>query len=153
MSITTQTRCSSTPRAESLVKAAGSGRIAACARPSGPQSEEIIGPPLMRGLTTLGVPDGAHAPKRPRLPRHSGRILAHADAHRLGSARSDWRSTLRLKKTEDVMLDALTDPHAKHHPGAGRHKTRKAPRGRQVEPQALDEVRELLADRPRRRDL
>jgi NADH:ubiquinone oxidoreductase subunit F (NADH-binding)/NADH:ubiquinone oxidoreductase subunit E len=56
-------------------------------------------------------------------------------------------------KTDDVMVNALSDPHAKHHPGAGQHKTRNAPRGRQVEAQALDELRELLQDRPRRRDL
>src|SRR5438552_8921438 len=32
-------------------------------------------------------------------------------------------------------------------------KPRRTPKGRQVEPQALDEVRALLGDRPRRRDL
>ncbi len=39
------------------------------------------------------------------------------------------------------------------HPGSGRRKTRDTPKGRQVDPQALDEVRALLGDRPRRRDL
>jgi formate dehydrogenase beta subunit len=34
-----------------------------------------------------------------------------------------------------------------------RKKPRRTPKGRQVEPKALDEVRELLGDRPRRRDL
>ncbi len=42
-------------------------------------------------------------------------------------------------------------------PGNGaepqRRKPRRTPKGRQVDPQALDEVRALLADRPRRRDL
>ena len=39
------------------------------------------------------------------------------------------------------------------HPGSGRRQTRETPKGRQVDPQALDEVRALLGDRPRRRDL
>jgi formate dehydrogenase beta subunit len=39
------------------------------------------------------------------------------------------------------------------HPGSGRRKTRETPKGRQVDPQALDEVRVLLGDRPRRADL
>jgi formate dehydrogenase beta subunit len=39
------------------------------------------------------------------------------------------------------------------HPGSGRRRTREFPKGRQVDPQAQDEVRALLGDRPRRRDL
>ena len=39
------------------------------------------------------------------------------------------------------------------HPGAGRKRTGKTPKGRQIEPVALDEVRGLLGDSPRRRDL
>jgi formate dehydrogenase beta subunit len=39
------------------------------------------------------------------------------------------------------------------HPGSGRRKTRDTPKGRQVDPQALEEVRALLGDRPRRADL
>ena len=35
----------------------------------------------------------------------------------------------------------------------GRRRTRRTPKGRQVDPQALVEVRALLTDRPRRRDL
>jgi len=38
-------------------------------------------------------------------------------------------------------------------PGPGRRRTRPHPKGRQVDPTALDEVRALLGDRPRRRDL
>src|SRR6201989_2079604 len=34
-----------------------------------------------------------------------------------------------------------------------RRRSRRTPKGRQVDPQALDEVRALLGDRPRRRDL
>lgn len=39
------------------------------------------------------------------------------------------------------------------HPGKGGRRGRPFPRGRQVEPEALAEVRALLGDRPRRRDL
>ena len=39
------------------------------------------------------------------------------------------------------------------HPGSGRRRTRETPKGRQVDPQALEEVRALLGDRPRRADL
>jgi formate dehydrogenase len=41
----------------------------------------------------------------------------------------------------------------RRHPGSGRGRGRFRPKGRQVEPQALEEVRALLGDRPRRRDL
>ena len=37
--------------------------------------------------------------------------------------------------------------------GAGRRRPPRTPKGRQVDPPALDEVRALLTDRPRRRDL
>jgi formate dehydrogenase beta subunit len=51
-------------------------------------------------------------------------------------------------------MDAAV-PKAKRsiHPGAGRRGGRDLPKGRQVEPEALAEVRALLGDRPRRRDL
>src|SRR5579862_126273 len=39
------------------------------------------------------------------------------------------------------------------HPGSSRRRGLDHPKGRQVEPQALDEVRALLGDRERRRDL
>jgi formate dehydrogenase len=39
------------------------------------------------------------------------------------------------------------------HPGRGRRGARPVPKGRQVDPQALDEVRALLGERPRHRDL
>lgn len=39
------------------------------------------------------------------------------------------------------------------HPGAGRRRAINHPKGRQVDPAALAEVRTLLGDRPRRRDL
>ena len=41
----------------------------------------------------------------------------------------------------------------RRHPGAGRRRGRNRPRGRQVDPEALEQVRTLLGDRPRRRDL
>ena len=47
-------------------------------------------------------------------------------------------------------MDARTDDHG----GLGRrNRPRKTPKGRQVEPQALVEVRALLGERERRRDL
>src|ERR687895_1780231 len=39
------------------------------------------------------------------------------------------------------------------HPGAGRKRAQATPKGRQVEPHALQEIELLLGDRPRRRDL
>src|SRR4029079_16553876 len=52
---------------------------------------------------------------------------------------------------KDSSMDARTDDQAF---GSGRrNRPRRTPRGRQVDPQALDEVRALLGDRPRRRDL
>src|SRR3954454_21726868 len=37
--------------------------------------------------------------------------------------------------------------------GVGRKRPRQTPKGRQVDPTAIEEVRALLGDRPRRRDL
>src|SRR6201993_4719875 len=39
------------------------------------------------------------------------------------------------------------------HPGQGRKRAKATPKGRQVDPQASEEISLLLADRPRRRDL
>src|SRR4051795_808692 len=39
------------------------------------------------------------------------------------------------------------------HPGEGRKRAKSTPKGRQVDPQAAEEIAALLADRPRRRDL
>ncbi len=44
-------------------------------------------------------------------------------------------------------------PPQRRHPGAGRRRGRNRPRGRQVDPEALEQIRALLGDRPRRRDL
>ncbi|HEY5797374.1 MAG TPA: NAD(P)H-dependent oxidoreductase subunit E [Bosea sp. (in: a-proteobacteria)] len=45
------------------------------------------------------------------------------------------------------------DVQSFEHPGAGRKRARSTPKGRQVEPRALDEIVALLGERPRRRDL
>src|SRR5215813_3797487 len=51
---------------------------------------------------------------------------------------------------KDSNMDARTDDRG----GLGRrNRPRKTPKGRQVEPQALAQVRALLGDRERRRDL
>jgi formate dehydrogenase len=39
------------------------------------------------------------------------------------------------------------------HPGEGRRRAKSTPKGRQVDPQASEEIALLLGDRPRRRDL
>src|SRR3954453_1558733 len=39
------------------------------------------------------------------------------------------------------------------HPGEGRKRAQAAPKGRQPDPQAAEEIAQLLGDRPRRRDL
>src|SRR3954453_17970182 len=39
------------------------------------------------------------------------------------------------------------------HPGGGRKRAKSTPKGRQVDPQAAEEIALLLGDRPRRRDL
>jgi formate dehydrogenase len=44
-------------------------------------------------------------------------------------------------------------PHDFHHPGSGRRKAPSYPKGRQVDPDAVTEVRALLGDTPLRRDL
>ena len=44
-------------------------------------------------------------------------------------------------------------PRRRRHPGSGRGESRRRPKGRQVDPAALEEVRALLGDRPRDRDL
>ena len=51
------------------------------------------------------------------------------------------------------MADATPQFRNYRHPGSGARKARTANRGRQVEPAARDDLRALLGDRPRRRDL
>ncbi len=51
------------------------------------------------------------------------------------------------------MTDSTRSAVKRGHPGAGGKRTRKTPKGRQVEPTALAQVRGLLGPGPRRRDL
>ena len=51
------------------------------------------------------------------------------------------------------MTDSPQSAFKRGHPGAGRKRTGKTPKGRQVEPKALAEVQDLLGAKPRRRDL
>jgi NADH:ubiquinone oxidoreductase subunit F (NADH-binding) len=51
------------------------------------------------------------------------------------------------------MQDSVSDVQRFRHPGSGRRRGPATPKGRQLDPTALDEVRALLGDRPRRRDL
>ena len=44
-------------------------------------------------------------------------------------------------------------PKRRRHPGSGRGASRRQPKGRQVDPAAFDEIRDLLGARPRDRDL
>src|SRR5215471_18776457 len=51
------------------------------------------------------------------------------------------------------MAQSSQDPHRTIHPGSGRRKGRDFPKGRQVEPEALEEVQSLLGLKSRQRDL
>ena len=51
------------------------------------------------------------------------------------------------------MTDMKPAEPKRRHPGSGRRQAVPHPKGRQLDPQAQGEVRALLGDRPRRRDL
>ena len=51
------------------------------------------------------------------------------------------------------MADKQEPPRRRRHPGSGRGRGRNRPRGRQVDLEALEQIRALLGGRPRRRDL
>jgi formate dehydrogenase len=51
------------------------------------------------------------------------------------------------------MVEIAGKTHRQRHPGAGRRRDGRHPKGRQVDDRALAEVHTLLGDRPRRRDL
>jgi NADH:ubiquinone oxidoreductase subunit F (NADH-binding)/NADH:ubiquinone oxidoreductase subunit E len=51
------------------------------------------------------------------------------------------------------MAESTQSAIKRGHPGTAKTRTRKTPKGRQVDPTALQEVRLLLGDEPRRRDL
>lgn len=50
-------------------------------------------------------------------------------------------------------MDRSHEPRPMRHPGSGRREASPFPKGRQVDPQALEEIRGLLGSAPRRRDL
>src|SRR6202521_3597212 len=51
------------------------------------------------------------------------------------------------------MTQGVQQGNRKIHPGSGRRRGLDRPKGRQVDPDALDEVQALLGDRSRQRDL
>jgi formate dehydrogenase beta subunit len=51
------------------------------------------------------------------------------------------------------MTDTVSTIRKRQHPGRGRGKSRSHPKGRQIDPAVQDELRALLGDRPRDRDL
>jgi len=51
------------------------------------------------------------------------------------------------------MSDDVHQVRSFEHPGEGRKRAKSTPKGRQVDPQAAEEIAALLGDRPRRRDL
>src|ERR1700687_4516855 len=65
----------------------------------------------------------------------------------------------RTRVTEECYRNEISMSHDVHqvrsfeHPGEGRRRAKSTPKGRQIEPQAAEEISLLLADRPRRRDL
>ena len=55
--------------------------------------------------------------------------------------------------TRKRMSPEKHEARRRRHPGSGRGTARPFPKGRQVDPKALEEIRDLLGDRPRKRDL
>src|SRR5919106_3409552 len=51
------------------------------------------------------------------------------------------------------MVETAGETRRQRHPGAGKRRGGRHPKGRQIDDRALDEVRALLGDRARRRDL
>src|SRR5712675_345013 len=59
-----------------------------------------------------------------------------------------------LKHERDVSMNHdVHQVRSFEHPGEGRRRAKSTPKGRQVDPQAAEEIAVLLGDRPRRRDL
>src|SRR5947199_7655698 len=86
----------------------------------------------------------------------------------LGNAHFPWECTFFLafgmtqttivprqgcEKRELSMSHDVQKVRSFDHPGEGRRRAKSTPKGRQVDPQASEEVALLLGDRPRRRDL
>src|SRR3984893_7290334 len=65
----------------------------------------------------------------------------------------------RIRVAQECYGNEISMSHDVHqvrsfeHPGEGRRRAKSTPKGRQIEPQAAEEISLLLADRPRRRDL
>src|SRR5882672_464056 len=65
----------------------------------------------------------------------------------------------RTRVTEECYRNEISMSHDVHqirsfeHPGEGRRRAKSTPKGRQIEPQAAEEISLLLGDRRRRRDL
>src|SRR5256886_14611237 len=84
-----------------------------------------------------------------------GRVRSRALDRKLQSINGNWGLVFNQRHAffssrEGFQMDARTEDRG----GLGRrNRPRKTPKGRQVEPQALSEVRALLGDRERRRDL
>src|SRR3989441_3797682 len=84
-----------------------------------------------------------------------GRVRSRAFDRKLQSINGNWGLVFNQRHAffssrEGFQMDARTEDRG----GLGRrNRPRKTPKGRQVEPQALAEVRALLGDRERRRDL
>src|SRR5689334_6243453 len=58
-----------------------------------------------------------------------------------------------LRKRDVSMSHDVQKIRSFDHPGEGRRRAKPTPKGRQVDPQAAEEIALLLGDRPRRRDL
>src|SRR2546427_386732 len=84
-----------------------------------------------------------------------GRVRSRAFDRKLQSINGNWGLVFNQRHAffssrEGFQMDARTEDRG----GLGRrNRPRKTPKGRQVEPPALSEVRALLGDRERRRDL
>src|SRR6201981_4018937 len=60
---------------------------------------------------------------------------------------------MRDKERDASMSHDVHQIRSFEHPGEGRRRAKATPKGRQVDPQAAEEIALLLGDRPRRRDL
>src|SRR6201989_2244743 len=58
-----------------------------------------------------------------------------------------------MRKRDVAMSHDVQKVRPFGHPGEGRRRAKATPKGRQVDPQATEEIALLLGDRPRRRDL
>src|ERR1700757_3827367 len=71
----------------------------------------------------------------------------------LASGMPRTRVALSSRVRDASMSHDVQQVRSFEHPGQGRKRAKATPKGRQVDPQASEEISLLLADRPRRRDL